>query len=143
MSARVNQCCDQLRDRLNTLDDQLSSLKSNIQELPKRGEQALQQCLTETRSKISIEKQKVEQAKASLKARAEQKADELKNTISEWKAKGNVSRLNTRAELAEQFAVDAVYVAMAALSDAEEAIIDATIARNDANEAAMQVSEVR
>ncbi|MFN0017194.1 MAG: hypothetical protein ACKVP0_02980 [Pirellulaceae bacterium] len=132
MSARVDQFCDQLRDRLNTFEDQLARLKTNVQKLPKQGEQSLQKCLTEARSKIEVEKKKVEQAQASLKSRAEQKIGQAKDAISQWKAKGERGLLNARAELAEQYAADAVYVAVAALSDAEEAIVDAVIARNDA-----------
>src|SRR5687767_204734 len=116
MSARVDQFCDKLRDRLNTFDDQLATLRTNVQKLPQQGEQALQKCLTEARSKIEEEKKKVEQAQASLKARAEQKIGQAKDTISQWKAKGELSMLNARAELAEEFAADAVYVAVAALS---------------------------
>jgi len=132
MSARVDQFCDKLKDRLNTLEDQLATLRRNVQKLPKQGEQALQKCLTEARSKIDVEKKKVEQAQASLKTRAEQKIGQAKDAVSQWKAKGERSLLNARAELAEQYAADAVCVAVAALSEAEEAIIDAVIARNDA-----------
>ena len=135
MTARVDQFCDKLRDRLNTLEDQLATLRTNVQKLPKQGEQVLQKYLTEARSKIEVEKKKVEQAQASLKARAEQKIGQAKDAISQWKAKGELSMLNARAELAERYAADAVYVAVAALSDAEEAIIDAVIARNDAVQA--------
>jgi uncharacterized protein (DUF342 family) len=135
MSARVDQFCDKLRDRLNTLEDQLATLKTNVQKLPKQGEQALQKCLNEARTKIELEKKKVEQAQANLKTRVDQKIGQAKDTISQWKAKGELGMLNARAELAEQYAADAVYVAVAALSDAEEAILDAVIARNDAIQA--------
>ena len=71
MSARVDQFCDKLKDRLNSLEDQVLALKTNVQKLPQQGEQALQKYLTEARSKIEQQKKKVEKARASLKARAE------------------------------------------------------------------------
>jgi hypothetical protein len=143
MSARVDQFCDNLKDRLHTLEDQLAMLRTNVQKLPKQGEQALQKCLADARSKIEAEKKKVEQAQANLKARADKKISQAKDTINQWKAKGELSMLNARADLAEQYAADAVFVAVAALSDAEEAIVDAVIARNDAVEAEKPAAAVR
>jgi len=133
MSARVDQFCDQLRDHLNGLENQVDTLKSNLQKLPKQGEQVLQKNLNEARSRIEGQKKKVEQAQASLKARAEQKIGQAKEAINEWKAKRDVSKLNSRADRAEQYAADAVCIAVAALDEAEVAIFDAVIARMDAD----------
>ena len=135
MSARVDQFCDKLKERLNALEDQVSTLKTNVQNLPKQGEQALQKCLTETRGRVEQQKKKIEQAQVSLKARAEQKLSQAKEDIKEWKAKREVSKLNGRAQRAEQYAADAVFIADVAVAEAEEAIIDAVIARMDAENA--------
>ena len=93
MSARVDQFCDQLKDRLNALENQVDTLKSNLQKLPKQGEQVLQKSLNEARSRIEGQKKKVEQAQASLKARAEQKMAQAKEAINEWKAKREVEQV--------------------------------------------------
>ncbi len=133
MSARVDQFCDRLRDRLNALEEQVNTLKSNLEKAPKQGEQVLQKSLKEARSRIEGQKKKVEQAQTSLKARAEQKVSQAKEAINEWKAKRDVSKLNSCADRSEQYAADAVYIAVAALDEAEEAIFDAVIARMDAD----------
>lgn len=133
MSARVDQFCDRLKDRLNALENQVETMKSNLQKLPKQGEQALQKSLNEARGKIKAQKKKVEQAQASLKARAEQKIGQAKEAIGEWKAKREVSKLNSRADRAEEYAADAIFLAIAALHEAEEAIFDAVMARKDAD----------
>jgi len=135
MSARVDQFCDKLKDRLNSLEDQVLALKTNVQKLPQQGEQALQKYLTEARSKIEQQKKKVEKARASLKARAEEKIGQVKGAVNEWKAKQEVSHLIARADFAEQYAADAVFIADSAVADAEEAIIDALLARIDAENA--------
>jgi hypothetical protein len=135
MSAKVDQFCDKLRDRLNALETHVETLKSNVQKLPKQGEQALQNGLKDVRSKIEAEKKKVEQAQASLKTRVEQKMGQAKEAIKGWKAKNEVSKLNSRADRAEQYAADAVYIAIAAVDEAEEAILDAITARMDAETA--------
>ena len=133
MSAKVDQFCDNLRSRLNAVEDRVESLKTNLEQLPAKGEQALQKCLAETRAKVAGEKKKVEKAQASLKARAEQKIGEIKEAIEQWKAKREVSKLHARADRAEQYAADAIYIADIAVAEAEEAIIDALIARMDAD----------
>jgi predicted HicB family RNase H-like nuclease len=143
MSAKVDQFCEKLTNRLNALADQLETLKENVKQLPKEGEQALQKYLSETRSRIAQRKKSVEQVRASLMTRAEQKIGQVKEAIIEWKTKGEVSKLNARADWAEQYAADAVFIAMAALADAEEATIDALIARIEAEEAEAPAAAAR
>ena len=46
-----------------------------------------------------------------------------------------MSNLTARADFAEQYAADAVFIADAAVAEAEEAIIDALLARIDAENA--------
>jgi chromosome segregation ATPase len=134
MSARVDQFCDNLRTRLNATEEKVQSLKTSLEKLPQQSEQALQKCLAETRAKVEGEKKKVEKAQASLKARAQQKVGEIKDAISQWKAKREVNKLHARADRAEQYAADAIFIADMAVADAEEAIVDALIARMDADQ---------
>ena len=143
MSARVDQFCDKLKDRLNALEVQVSALKTNIQKLPQQGEQALQKCLADTRSKIDQQRKNVEKARASLKARADEKIGQVKEAVHEWQAKQEVSNLSARADFAEQYAADAVFIADSAVAEAEEAIIDALLARIDAENAKAPVVAAR
>ena len=133
MSAKVDQFCNNLRDRLNAIEDRVQSVKANLEKLPKQSEQALQKCLAESRAKVDSEKRRLEKAQASLLARAEQKFSEIKAGISQWKANLDVSKLQARADRAEMYAADAIFVADMAVAEAEEAIIDAVIARMDAD----------
>jgi hypothetical protein len=135
MSAKVDQFCNQLRDRLNALEGQVLTLKTNVRTLPQEGEEALHKCLAETRNRVEAQKKNVEKARARLKLRAEQKVGQVKEAVSQWKAKREVSSLKARAEYAEQYAADAVLMADTAVAEAEEAIIDALIARIDAENA--------
>lgn len=143
MSARVDQFCDELRDRLNAMGNQVDALKSSLQRLPQQGEQALQSSLDDARKRIEAQKKKVEQAHASLKARAELKIAQVKDAVQEWKANREINKLNARADRAEQYAADAVYVAIAALNEAEEAIFDAVVARMDADSVGAHAAAVR
>lgn len=60
---------------------------------------------------------------------------ETKEVVNEWKAKQETRKLKARADRAEAYAADAIYNVMASIDEAEESILDAMVARNDANEA--------
>jgi hypothetical protein len=75
------------------------------------------------------------QERADLKNWAQQKVAETKESIAAWKEKHEVARLNARADRSERYAADAVEYAAYALDDAEEAILEAVVARIDAEEA--------
>jgi len=133
MSAKVDQFCDQLRDRLSTIEGRLQSVKTNMKALPEQAEKALRDKLAEARTKVQAQKERVEQTRANLKARGQQKVAETKEAVSEWKAKGETRILNARADRAEAYAADALDYAVASIDGAEEAILDAVVARIDAD----------
>ena len=133
MSAKVDQFCDKLRDQLNAIEGRIKSVKANMQTLPKQAEKAVRDKLNEARSKLQAQKGRVDQARANLKAGAQQKFVETKEAVSEWKAKHEARKLNARADWAEAYAADAIYNAVASIDEAEEAILDAVVARSDAD----------
>jgi peptidoglycan hydrolase CwlO-like protein len=135
MSAQVDQFCDKLKDRLNTLEVRVKSAKTQIRDLPERGEKALRAKLDETRGEFQARKQRFEQAAASMKAKAQQKAAETKEQVNEWKAKHEVQKLNARADFAEGYAADAIDFAAATIDEADAAVLDAVVARLDADAA--------
>ena len=135
MNAKVDQFCDNLRDRLNFMEGRLQSVTTNLKGLPEQAEKAVRAKLDQARTKLRAHKEGAEQTLANLKARAQQKVAETKEAVSEWKAKRETRKLQARAERAEAYAADAVAYALATLDEAEEAILDAVVARMDADEA--------
>lgn len=135
MSARVDQFCDNLRDRLNTMEGRFNSLKANVQAVPKRADQAVRGKLDEARRKLGAQKQHVEQACTTLKTRAHEKVTESEDAVHEWKAKREARKLGARADRAESYAAAAIDHAAASLDEADQAILDAIEARLDADEA--------
>ncbi len=135
MSAKVDEFCDRLRDRLDAVEGRLHSVKTNIQALPEQTEDALRDKLDEVRARLQGQKEHIDQTRANLKAWAQQKAAETKEAVSEWKAKREARQLNARADRAEAYAADAIDFAAAGIDEAEEAILDAAVARFDADAA--------
>jgi ElaB/YqjD/DUF883 family membrane-anchored ribosome-binding protein len=135
MSAQVDQFCDMLRDRLNAIEGRLQCVMADVKGLPGKAEKALQDKLEETRSKLEAGKERVEQTRANLKARAQQMMAATKEAVTQWKAKGEKRKLQARADWAEAYAADAISNAMASLDEAEEAILNAIVARMDVDAA--------
>ncbi|HZZ82238.1 MAG TPA: hypothetical protein VFE62_27315 [Gemmataceae bacterium] len=133
MSAQVDQFCDKLRDRLNAVEGRLLAFEKHMQVVPEQAEKSLRDNLDEARTRIEAHKEHIEQTRAQFKARIHQMMTETGKAVSEWKAKGETRRLNARADWAEAHAVDAIALALASIDEAEEAILQAVVARIDAD----------
>jgi uncharacterized membrane protein HdeD (DUF308 family) len=68
MSAKVDQICDRLRDRLNTIEAWIESVKTHLEALPEKDRKAHQSKLEVARAKLQAEKERVEQTRAELKS---------------------------------------------------------------------------
>ncbi|HJZ91236.1 MAG TPA: hypothetical protein VKE40_10210 [Gemmataceae bacterium] len=135
MSAKVDEFRDTLRDRLDDVEGRLQSVKTNIETLSDQAEKALRDKLDQARAKLQGQKKRVEQTWANLQARAQQTMAETKEAVSEWRAKRETRKLNARADRAERYAADAIDFAVASIDEAEEAILEAVVARIDADAA--------
>jgi hypothetical protein len=91
--------------------------------------------LEAARAKRQAQQQRIKEAQDQLKTYAQQKVAETREAVSEWKAKHEVRKLNARAERAEEYAACALVVAAAGIDEAEEAILDAALARMEADAA--------
>jgi len=134
MSAKVDKFCDDLRDRLNTVESRLHAAKTNVQALAGQAEETLRQQCDELHRKAQAEKDRIERLRGSLTAKAQQKLAETTEIVREWKAKNETRKLNARADRAQVYAADAIEFAVAAIDEAEKAILDAIVARMDADE---------
>jgi len=135
MSAKVDQFCDMLRDRLNSIEGGLEAAKVNLKSRSEEAEKVVRGKLDEVRSKLHTQKERVEQTRAKLKVSAQQKIAETKEAVSQWKAKHDTQKLQARAERAEAYAADAIAYSLATLDETEEAILEAVVARMDADAA--------
>jgi hypothetical protein len=91
--------------------------------------------LEEARTRLEGQKERIEQTRAKFKARIHQMMTETDKAVNEWKAKGEARRLVARADWAEAHAVDAIALALAGIDEAEEAILQAVVARMDVDAA--------
>jgi len=135
MGARIDQFCEDLRQKLTIADSGLDGLKTKINGKAVHVEQDVQSHLDRVHKRVEQGRTKIAAAQTDIKAWADEKKSATRDKIAEWKAKRETSKLQGRADKAERYAAAASAVAVAALDEAEEASLEAWLARQDANSA--------
>jgi hypothetical protein len=135
MGQRIDQFCEDLRQKLTMTDSGLDGLKAKINGKAVHVEQDVQSHLDRVNKRIEQSRAKVAAAQAEIKNWADEKKTATSDKIAEWKAKREASKLQNRADRADRYAAAASDVAVAAFDEAEEAALEAWLARVDANSA--------
>jgi hypothetical protein len=133
VNERIDQFCENLRVKLTSLDDDMRALKAKIDREERTIEQDVQFRLDSVKKRIEQDHTKLETAQADIKKWAEERKGATDEKISEWKAKPEKAKLKGRAEAAERYAAGAAVVALAAVDEAEQASLEAWLARKDAD----------
>ena len=116
MSARVDQFVEKLRDQLNAAEAKFNTLKANMDSASKETKAKVDAKLAEAKAAADKAKRDLDAAGAKVKADIEEKKAQTDQQIAEWKYKKNVKKLERRAQLAEDDAAWAAYVAMDAIA---------------------------
>jgi hypothetical protein len=132
MSQRIDKFCEDLRLKVANIDSGLGALKANIEGKVDLAEQQVRSHLDQVRRRIEQGRVKVTAARAEIKNWVEEKKTATGDKIADWKAKREASKLQNRADQAERYAAAAAAIAVAALEEAEEAALEAWLARQDA-----------
>ena len=128
MSVKVDQFCDRLRDRLNTIEAWLESVKAHIQSLPGKVRDDLRNKWEQARTKLHAQKERVEQTRADLKSQPQLAADVLE-TIFGWEAKPDVREPHAGPDAAEGHAAATIDHAVAGIDEVKDAMLYAAAAR--------------
>jgi hypothetical protein len=135
MGARIDQFCEDLRQKLTIADSGLDGLKAKINGNAAHVEQDVQNHLDRVHKRVEQGRARIAAAEADIKEWSDEKKAATSDKIAEWKAKRDLGKLQGRADKAERYAAAASAVAVAALDEAEEASLEAWLSRQDANSA--------
>ena len=135
MSERIDQFCENLRIKLTSLDKNIQQLKAKIDGKAQTAEQEIRTQLDAVKNRIAQDRTKLETAQADVKKWVDDLKLASNEKIAEWKAKREKAKLRSRADNAERYAVAAAFVALAAVDAAEQAALEAWLARKDAETA--------
>ena len=129
---------DKLGQKLHTqLDrgiDQLKSAKGHLEDFQKETEAAIQRRLKTAKEALEEKKQEAAVAKARLEEFVEDKKAETQDAVAGWKANRDRKKLQKRAERAQKYAEACIAVALFSAEEAEVAILEAVVARKDADD---------
>lgn len=132
MSERMSRLCDELRIKLHGIDRRLEALKSNGVATFDRSQGALESQLDRVEQRIYDNRVTVEAANARVKAwLAEKKVGSVAGR-SLWAERHEAQLLRARADDAEAYAIAVFELAAAAADEATLAVLQALLARNDA-----------
>lgn len=135
MGQRIDQFCEKLRAKLTQIDTDLQDLKGKIDNKAHAAEHDARAHLDEVKNHIAQDQAKVAAAQVKMKDWAQSRQAETQAKIAEWKNKRETGKLRNCADRAEQYAAAALAVAAAAVDEAEEASVEAWLARQDADSA--------
>ena len=135
MGERIDQFCENLRIKLTSIDNNMDSLKAKIDGKAQTAEQDVRSHLDGVKKRIEQDRTKVAAAQADIKKWVEERKATASEKIAEWKTKRETAKLQSRAENAERYAAAAIVVALAAVDEAEQASLEAWLARKDADSA--------
>ena len=135
MNERIDQFCENLRMKLTSLDKNMQQLKATIDSKAQTAEQEVRTRLDAVKNRIAQDRAKLETAQADVKKWVDDFKLASNEKIAEWKAKHEKAKLRSRADNTERYAAAAAFVALAAVDAAEQAALEAWLARKDAETA--------
>ena len=135
MSERIDQFCENLRIKLTGIDKKMQKLKAEIDSKAQAAEQEVRIQLNTVKKSIAQDRAQLETAQSDVEKWVNEFKLTSKEKIAEWKDKREKAKLQSRAENAERYAVGAGVVALAAVDEAEQAALEAWLARKDADTA--------
>jgi glutamate synthase domain-containing protein 1 len=135
MMNKIDELGKNLHTKLDAGVDQLKTIKAHLEAAPKEAEAAIQRKLDAAKATLATQKEAAATAKARLRELVEEKKEDTKDLVTEWKAKHDRKKLEKRAERAEKYAETLVDVTLYSALESEKAILDAIAARKDADDA--------
>jgi hypothetical protein len=133
MGQRIDQFCEDLRLKLTNIDSGLNGLKAKIDSKAHGAEQDVRNHLDRVQKRIDQGHARISTSEQEMRNWVEAKKTATSEKIAEWKTKRETSKLLDRADQAERYAAAAIDIAVAALDEAEQAALEAWLAREDAN----------
>ena len=135
MGQRIDQFCDDLRVKLSNIESRFDSLKAKIEGKAQNAERDVRSHLAQVQGRIEQDRAKVSAARVKVKDWVESRKTATTDRVAEWKAKREITKLQNRADEAEAYAAAAICAALSGVDEAEKAVLEAWLARLDADSA--------
>lgn len=137
MSERISRLCDELRIKLHGIDRRLEALKSNGSASFDKTQDALESQLDRVEQRIYDNRISVKVANVRVNTWLAHKKDDFQGMRTPANERDRVSLLGAHADDAEVYAIAVFALAAAAADEATRTVLQALLARNDADIAAL------
>lgn len=118
----------------------LDEMKQDLASRRQEDQEALRQKREEIHKQVEAHKEQTRQLRADLESWERERVSHTKEAIASWRQKREIKKLQSRADRAEDYAVNAIVIAAMDADEAEEAVLDAVVARIDAETAQASAS---
>jgi hypothetical protein len=136
MSEKLDQCCDRLKECLQTTETHLAEAGHHLTSVIETGTETLADREKEALAKCESKREEALQAGERIKHFLEETKHTALTKFEDWKTDREIEKLEKYADKTEQQAVDAIVVAAFAILEAEAAIVEALKSRKIAIEVA-------
>lgn len=143
MSERMGRLSDELRIKLHGMDRRLEALKSNGAATFDQSQEVLESQLDRVEQRIYDNRVTVEAANVRVKTWLAEKRAGAGAGRDLWTERHKAHLMEVRAHDAEEYAIAVFELAAAAADEATLAVLQALLARNDADAAALPDAEIR
>jgi DNA repair exonuclease SbcCD ATPase subunit len=125
-----------LSEHIDAAKTKLDALKKDLNGMHQEDMQALQERCDQVRQRLDQQKERTRKMQEDIVNWKNEKVAHTQDAIGSWRQKREIKKLEARAERAEDNAVDMVTVAAFDFDEAEQAVLDAIVARYEAQQAA-------
>ena len=136
MSEKIKNLRDKLRVRLTDVDSRINSLKAGIESAGATAKADIDSRIEAAKTGLEAHRQQAQQAQARLQTMVEERKEQTDAKIQDWIRDREVEKLEARAQLAEDYAAEQVWLAGVAVEEAEYATLEALAQRIEADEVA-------
>jgi len=136
----TNELKQKLQQHVEVARKKLDELKQDLATLRQEDQEALRQKREEIHKQVEAHKEQTRQLRADLESWEREKVSHTKEAIASWRQRREIKKLQSRADRAEDYAVNAIGMAAIDADEAEEAVLDAVVARIDAETAQASAS---
>jgi len=127
---------EKLQEQFDAAKQRLEDVKQEIASLHEADKESISKMSAAVQQRIEQQQDKIQALRTQVDSWIQEKKSQSKETIASWRQKREIKHLERRADRAEEYALNAVIVAMMDADDAEMAVLDALDARLDAEAAA-------
>ncbi|MEJ1158948.1 hypothetical protein [Prosthecomicrobium sp. N25] len=137
VTEKLQLLCAQLRLKLHAIDRMVEQIETKPTALTPAVEESLEARLARVDEVIRRDRASVAEASAKVRAWVDHARDQANAQRDEWRAQRRTHDLNARADDAEVYAFAVLELADAATRECSHAILEALLARSDANQASL------